>query len=427
MNSANQRGKIHRGVPCPFCSLLCDDLIIENHAGNLTVKENGCPRAIDHYQQVQPDIKPAINGKAATLDEAILQISKILKSSHHPLFSGLGTDIGGLRSAFQLADKTGAIIDHMHAEGTTRNTLVLQDLGWMMTTLTEIKNHADLIIFAGTDAISKYPRFFERFVWNKNALFNNNTSKRKIIYIGEGLNTEPGISPDGEQPTIVECKKEEIGELTAILHATFAGDKVNLDNLSNKRLKELKLLANHITNARYGVLVWAPGELDFPHAELTIQAFCEMVKFINRTNRFSCLSLGGNDGGTSAVNVSTWQSGYPLQVSFSKGYPVYDPSRYSTENVLKNNEADTMMWISSFSTDIKPPKTKIPTIVLATPTTKFDSRPDVFIPVGTPGIDHNGYLFRTDSVVSLPLKQVRQSEYSSVKDILDRVSGLITS
>ena len=183
MNSANQRGKIHRGVPCPFCSLLCDDLIIENHAGNLTVKENGCPRAIDHYQQVQPDIKPAINGKAATLDEAILQISKILKSSHHPLFSGLGTDIGGLRSAFQLADKTGAIIDHMHAEGTTRNTLVLQDLGWMMTTLTEIKNHADLIIFAGTDAISKYPRFFERFVWNKNALFNNNTSKRKIIYI----------------------------------------------------------------------------------------------------------------------------------------------------------------------------------------------------------------------------------------------------
>jgi formylmethanofuran dehydrogenase subunit B len=427
MKSANQMGKIHRGVPCPFCSLLCDDLIIENHAGNLKVKENGCPRAIDHYQQVQPEIKPAINGKVATLDEAILQISKILKSSHHPLFSGLGTDIGGLRSAFQLADKTGAIIDHMHSEGIIRNTLVLQDLGWMMTTLTEIKNHADLIIFAGTDAISKYPRFFERFVWNKKALFNKNTSNRKIIYIGEGLNTEPGISPDGIQPTIVECKKEEIGELTAILHATLAGDKVNLDNLSSKRLKELKLLANHITNARYGVLAWAPGELDFPHAELTIQAFCEMVKFINRTNRFNCLSLGGNDGGTSAVNVSTWQSGYPLQVSFSKGYPVYDPSRYSTENVLKNNEADAMMWISSFSTDIKPPKTKIPTIVLATPTTKLDSRPDVFIPVGTPGIDHNGYLFRTDSVVSLPLKQVRQSEYSSVKVILDRVRGLITS
>jgi formylmethanofuran dehydrogenase subunit B len=425
MKSEIHLDKIHSEVPCPFCSLICDDLVIQNHSGSLQVQENGCAKAISRYEQVLPVIESTINGRKTTLNDAITQIGKILKSSHHPLFSGLGTDIGGLRSAIQLADKTGAIIDHMHSTGSTRNTLVLQDLGWMMTTLTEIKNRADLIIFAGTDAVSKYPRFFERFIWNEEALFNGNTRERKIIYIGEDLDTKPGISPDGRRPIVVKCKQEEIGELTAILHATLAGDKVNLENLSKKRLKELKLLVNCMTNASYGVFVWAPGELDFPHAELTIQAICEMVKFVNRTTRFGCLSLGGNDGGTSAINVSTWQSGYPLHVSFSKGYPEYDPSRYSTDNVLKDKEVDSLMWISSFSTDIEPPRTDIPTIVLATPATKLNFTPEVFIPVGTPGIDHKGHLFRTDSIVSLPLKQLRGSGYPDVKDILNRVYELI--
>ncbi|OGT32762.1 MAG: hypothetical protein A2W28_02805 [Gammaproteobacteria bacterium RBG_16_51_14] len=425
MNSAKHPDKIHKEVPCPFCCLLCDDLVIQNRAGILKVRENGCSRAIAHYEQVQPEIQPTIKGKVVTLKDAILHISNILKSSQHPLFSGLGTDVGGLRSTLQLADKTGAIVDHMHSTGLTRNMLVLQDLGWMMTTLTEIKNHADLIVFAGTDAVSGYPRFFERFIWNKNALFNKNTGGRKVFYIGENLDTRPGISPDGQQPVTVQCKHEDIGEFIAILHATLAGDKVNLENLSGKRLKELKLLAYHLTNARYGVLVWAPGEMDFPHAELTIQALCEMVKFINRSTRFGCLSLGGNDGGVSAVNVSTWQSGYPLRVNFNNGYPEYDPSRFSTDNVLKNNEADALVWISSFDTNTRPPKADIPVILLATPATEPDFTPDVFIPVCTPGVDHAGYLFRTDSVVSLPLKQVRVSGYPSVKHILDCVSGLI--
>jgi formylmethanofuran dehydrogenase subunit B len=205
----------------------------------------------------------------------------------------------------------------------------------------------------------------------------------------------------------------------------IAGDKVNLEYLSNKQLKDLELLSDQMTNADYGVLVWAPGELNFPHAELTIQAFCEMVKFLNRNTRFNGLSLGGNDGGISAVNLSTWQSGYPLCVNFSKGYPESDPYRYSTSNVLKNKEADTLVWISSFSTDVKPPRAKIPTIVLATPATKLNFNPDVFIPVGIPGIDHGGQLFRTDSVVSLPLKQVRTSAYLSVYDILMSVNELI--
>jgi formylmethanofuran dehydrogenase subunit B len=47
--------------------------------------------------------------------------------------------------------------------------------------------------------------------------------------------------------------------------------------------------------------------------------------------------------------------------------------------------------------------------------------PDVYIPVATPGLDHTGQMIRTDSVVSLSLKQIRESKRMSVSGILNRV------
>ena len=84
-----------------------------------------------------------------------------------------------------------------------------------------------------------------------------------------------------------------------------------------------------------------------------------------------------------------------------------------------------MLWISSFNPEMKPPHAKIPTIVLATPDTKLGFKPDVFIPISTPGVDHSGQMIRTDSVVSLPLKQVRNSDNPSVKEVVRRIFELV--
>ncbi len=413
--------KTFHDVPCPFCSLLCDDLVIGNRNGVLTVKKNGCHKAIRGFEPSRPDASPLIKGKKATLAEAIGGMVAILRKASQPLITGLGTDVNGLRSAIQLAERTGAIIDHMHSAGMMRNLRVLQDHGWIMTTLAEIKNRADLIIFAGTDGTGNFPRFFERAIWHKDALFNKKTGQREIIYIGEKLDTRAGKSPSGRLPVVLECRQEQIGEIISTLHALAVGNTIRTASVAGIRISELERLAEKLKQAAYGVLVWAPGELDFPHAELTVRAFCELIKYLNRVTRFAGFSLGGNDGGASAANVCAWQSGYPLRVSYGKGYPEYDPYKYSARNALRRKEVDAMVWISSFSADTKPPKARIPTIVLSTPTTALDFRPDVFIPTGTPGLDHRGQLFRTDGVVSLPLKQVVESRYPSVADILNQV------
>jgi hypothetical protein len=47
----------------------------------------------------------------------------------------------------------------------------------------------------------------------------------------------------------------------------------------------------------------------------------------------------------------------------------------------------------------------------------FDKQPDVFIPVGTPGIDHAGHAYRLDNVVAIRLKKLRESGLPSTADV----------
>lgn len=411
---------ITRDVTCPFCGLLCDDLILQNQQESLKILENGCAKAIASYESEIAVNTPKIKGKTVTLADATSEISRILKKSHTPLIAGLGSDANGMREVMQLADKTGAVLDHMHGNALTRNTLVLQDLGWITTTLSEIRNRADMIIFAGTDA-SNYPRFFERAVWNNSSLFKVKDENKEIVYIGNDLNTKAGINPSGKRPTNLNCKTEQIGEIISSLHAIVTGATLDVKEVAGIKINKLQTLAEKMRAAKYGVIVWAPAELDIPHAELTIQNFCEIVKYLTRITRFAGFSLSGNDGATTANSICAWQSGYPLRVNFNKGYPEYDAHRYSTRNVLKNKDVDTLLWISSFNSNSKAPRASIPTIVLARPETKLNFKPDVFIPVSTPGVDHTGQLFRTDSVVALPLKQIRKSPYESVSTILQQV------
>ena len=144
-------------VTCPACGLLCDDVIVSSIAP-IKVK-NGCAKSISFFEQPYQETKPMLAGKVCDLETAIHAAAQILDKSNQPLFAGLGTEVQGMRTVMRLAEKTGATLDHMHSEATVRNTLALQNSGWQTTTLTEIKNRADLILAIGTDIISSHPRF----------------------------------------------------------------------------------------------------------------------------------------------------------------------------------------------------------------------------------------------------------------------------
>jgi len=123
----------------------------------------------------------------------------------------------------------------------------------------------------------------------------------------------------------------------------------------------------------------------------------------------------------SAAQVCAWQSGFPLRTSFAQGQPDYDHSRYSTARMLEDGEADCMLWISTFNPDRLPPEADIPTIVIGPPQMQFKREPEVFIPAGTPGIDHAGQHIRCDTVVTLRLHAQREAQAPSAAEILEQI------
>ncbi|PPD31580.1 MAG: formylmethanofuran dehydrogenase subunit B, partial [Methylomonas sp.] len=189
---------------------------------------------------------------------------------------------------------------------------------------------------------------------------------------------------------------------------------------------QLGSIADKLREARYGVVLWSAGKLAFEHAELTVQTICNIVREINMQNtRCSGLPLGGKEGDYTANQVCGWTTGYPARVNFARGYPEYDPFVFDSHVMIANGEADAVVWVHAFNATATPPQTELPTVVIGRSGMQFEREPDVFIPVGTPGIDHAGHTYRMDSVVALRLKKLRDAGLPSTAEVLNAIEQAI--
>jgi formylmethanofuran dehydrogenase subunit B len=417
--------ELFENVACPFCGLLCDDLEIENRDGALKVLKNGCWRSVAGFERKLPPSSPQIKGKDVAFAEAVKEAAALIGKANCPLFGGLATGVEGMRAAMALAERAGGIVDHALSEGQYRNVKVLQSAGWTTSTLTETRNRADLLIVVGSDIRKLHPRFFERIVSPPDSMFDVTALKRTVVFIGEVPERKVAAGPQVGEAITLPSEVEQIGEVLGALRARLRGFRVNAKTAGGVPLAKIDALAELCRQAEYGVVVWAPPTLDVPHAELTVEQVTGLVKDLNQTQRFAGLSLGGNEGAVTAASVSTWQSGFPLRISYASGAPHFDPYRYSVGRMLAAGEGDLLVWIASISPDLSPPATDVPTIVLGTPGLKLPRRPAVLIPVGTPGVDHAGRLVRCDSVVSLPLKNLHRAELPRVADVLASIEAAL--
>ena len=89
--------------------------------------------------------------------------------------------------------------------------------------------------------------------------------------------------------------------------------------------------------------------------------------------------------------------------------------------MLNNGEADALVWVQAFNSAQHRQKRALPTIVIGRSGMTFDTEPAVFIPVGTPGIDHAGHAYRTDNVVAIRLKKLRDSGLPSTSQVLQAI------
>jgi len=406
---------------CPFCSLLCDDLSVKSTISGPKLLRNTCPNALDGFQSVSLEpASPSIAGVESKLPAAIAESARIIANSVRPVFGGLGADVDALRSIYKLAGNCGAVIDHMHSQSALANISVMQTLGWYTTTLSEMKNRADVVLIVGVDCKKRYARFVEKILEPSSAISTAARRNRQIIYLGPR-----SLAPSSKKLPIdiIPCEKTDIASLLSVLGANVHGKTLQSSQAQSKKIVEL---AAKLKSANYANIVWSASTLAESQARLCIETISRLVATLNESTRAAGLSLGGDEGGMSAQQVSSWLSGYPVRLSYATGVPVYNPQDNHPDSLIERGEIDCLVWIDAFGRSQLPSlPTDVPLIYIGQAKQAQRIKADVTIPVGTPGIHQKARLVRTDSVVTVPLDRIVPSKLPNLKTIADSLTRAV--
>ncbi len=413
-------------VTCPHCGILCDDLSVEVSESSVTainLEHSYCKKG---FQQASLDAdnlpQPQIDGQDVSLHEAIEKAADILTNTSQPLISGLIADVQACREAVALTEKVRGVIDHANGSGMRANVAVMQRLGKVKTTLAETRNRADNVIIFGSEILNRFPRLLERVLSPSKSIGAANTVNKKITII-DTLSEPEGKSFKQENIDYLRLAapnlESVIHSLELIVHTDVKAKEDDTD------MKTLLALHQEILNSNYTVLIWSTSLFNHASAEQTVQSITQSIKSLMADVRCVGFPLGGSKAEITASQVVTWQTGVPLPVGFMTGTPVHDPLLYDGANILKNKEADALIWLSTYSADDIPPTTDVPVIVIGHPGMQLAHKVAVFIPVGIPGIDTRGLACRADSVATLPLQKIRDNGLPIASDVIHKIIGML--
>ena len=370
---------------------------------------------ITFFKKKIKDQFASINGKKINITKAISSLSSLLKKSKATLFAGMGTDIKGTKATLKIADKFKCIIDHFSGDSYVKNIKSIQEEGGFFLTLSELKNRSDTIIIIQSSN-DELPRLFEKYIFSKKTI--NNLKKRNLVFIG---NKAPQFIYKNKKKFNFDHLKLNSINLLNFISSLRNSIKSDISEIKDKKILSLLKL---FKQTNYGSILWSIKELDNNISDLIVTEINLLIQDLNKFTRFAGLSISGSEHITTVNEVLLWQTGFPIRTSFEQGFPVHDINQFSTKRLIDKKEIELVIWINSFNEKKIIINKKIKTVLIGIPSHPQKKDVDIFIPVGTPGLDHNSHLLRIDKVVSLPLKKIRNISLPSVDYVLNKMGEI---
>jgi formylmethanofuran dehydrogenase subunit B len=416
-------------VTCVACGCLCDDLVVTREEDKLVRLGNGCPLSeswflADRAQEANHPVA-VLDGRSATVSEAVARAAELLASASAPAIVGLtGSTNQTVAAAVRLADLIGALVDPANGPGALAQSLAQARTGRISATLGEVKNRSDVVVFWGADPVRSHPRHWERYsVMPAGRFVPKGRTGRTVIVVDDNRTATAELADH-----FVEISRAHEFEVLWTLRALIKGlelDARRVLNASGIELQVLQGLAAVLRGARHGALfhtLRSEGRT-LTESAAVIEAINGLVRELNSHTRFVILGMGEPGNAPGAGAVLTWQTGFPAAVDLAAGYPVSLPGVSTAVDRLKRCEADVVVVVgASGMVPSDPGSGHCPRIIIAPP---GPSNPglaagDIRCHAATPGLDELGTVVRTDGV-ALPLRPVREARFPTERQWLEAI------
>jgi formylmethanofuran dehydrogenase subunit B len=405
-------------VACTVCGCVCDDLQVTVENGRITHAKGACHLAEPWLLSQNSSFPPAVElaGQPAEAEAAYNRAAELLTTSNYPLIYGLSrSTTEGQRAAVALADRTGATIDTTASTGHAPSIMALQQVGESTSTLGEIKNRADLVIFWGSDPIATHPRHLERYSLDAPGRWVPNGRADRFLVVVDEQETETAKKADLFIRVPPNGHWDYLLMLRMMLRNLFVPEEQ----------PQLQELAQRMTACRCGVVFFGSGLTNDRHAHRTIESLLQLVIDLNDKTRFYVRRMRRYGDVAGADSVLAWQTGYPFGVNLSRGYPRYNPGEFTGPDMLARDEVDLCLLLGSETIADFPPRAldhlrRIPVIVLDSPGVESPVPAEVKFRTAVYGIHRPGTAYRMDEV-PIPLRVLLPTDYPSDGEVLNEL------
>jgi len=370
---------------CGDCALLCQNVATGEFAA--------CPQA---DFSPRPELSPQIAGKPASLEQALQAAADLLRISQFPLLLTTGAAVAETRALLAVAEKIQATVDLVDSAARLDTIHAWQRQGIHQTTLTELRQRADVVCVIGEGFTEKMPYFHRDFI-APNPQF---AKQRNVIFIGETAPFENNLH--------LRCESTQFPQILAMVLALLKGKSLDKSVYELPEFPKILQLLEIFRSANYGVITWLNAGLG-KNADLTQSMIYSLIAYLAKTQRITVLSLIDNPENITFTQVSTWRTGFPFRYQFTKQGVQADNWKYDGARILAAQESDRILFVGDSSKNTID-FNQVPAIMFDTSDkSAVANQAAVWIPVGKTGIDCAGQLFRADQGSVVTLKALREN------------------